>query len=87
MEGFGLPHLEAIASGCPVIAARNSAITEVVGKAGVLISGWNHDEWIIGIEKAFKNRNELCSYLSAQSSLHQMHKPVEQLMLAIEMNA
>jgi glycosyltransferase involved in cell wall biosynthesis len=86
MEGFGLPHLEAIALGCPVIAAKNSAITEVVGAAGVLISGWNQDEWVIEIEKAFKNRNELYSHTITQSSLHQMHTPVAQLMLEIEMN-
>jgi glycosyltransferase involved in cell wall biosynthesis len=36
-EGFGLPLLEAMACGCPVVAYRNSSITEVVGDAGVLV--------------------------------------------------
>lgn len=36
-EGFGLPILEAMNKGCPVIAYRNSAIPEVAGKAAVLI--------------------------------------------------
>lgn len=36
-EGFGLPLLESMACGTPVIASNNSAITEVVGDAGVLI--------------------------------------------------
>jgi glycosyltransferase involved in cell wall biosynthesis len=35
-EGFGLPLLEAMAAGAPVIAARNSAIPEVVGDAALL---------------------------------------------------
>ncbi len=35
-EGFGLPPLEAMALGVPVVAVRGSAITEVVGEAGVL---------------------------------------------------
>jgi glycosyltransferase involved in cell wall biosynthesis len=36
-EGFGLPALEAMACGCPVIAARAGALPEVVGGAGVLL--------------------------------------------------
>jgi alpha-1,3-rhamnosyl/mannosyltransferase len=35
-EGFGLPVLEALASGCPVAAADNSSLPEVVGSAGLL---------------------------------------------------
>ncbi len=36
-EGFGLPILEAMACGCPVIAYRTSAIPEVAGTAAVLL--------------------------------------------------
>jgi alpha-1,3-rhamnosyl/mannosyltransferase len=36
-EGFGLPALEAMASGIPVVAARAGALPEVVGEAGVLM--------------------------------------------------
>ncbi len=35
-EGFGYPAAEAMASGCPVVAADSSSVTEVVGTGGVL---------------------------------------------------
>ena len=36
-EGFGMPPLEAMASGVPVIVANNTGLTEVVGTAGLLV--------------------------------------------------
>jgi glycosyltransferase involved in cell wall biosynthesis len=36
-EGFGLPALEAMACGTPVVASRRGALPEVVGEAGVLV--------------------------------------------------
>ena len=35
-EGFGIPPLEAMEAGCPVLASNRSSIPEVVGDAGVL---------------------------------------------------
>lgn len=37
-EGFGLMVLEAFAAGCPVITSNNSALPEIVGSAGIMIS-------------------------------------------------
>jgi glycosyltransferase involved in cell wall biosynthesis len=37
-EGFGLPIVEAMACGCPVIACRNSSIPEVAGDAALFVS-------------------------------------------------
>ncbi|MDP8922847.1 MAG: glycosyltransferase family 4 protein [Chloroflexota bacterium] len=37
-EGFGLPLLEAMACGTPVVASRSSSLPEVVGEAGVLVN-------------------------------------------------
>jgi glycosyltransferase involved in cell wall biosynthesis len=37
MEGFGLPPLEAMACGTPVITSNTSSLPEVVGDAGILV--------------------------------------------------
>jgi glycosyltransferase involved in cell wall biosynthesis len=44
-EGFGAPILEAWTRGCPVIAADATALPEIVGDAGYLISPDNPEEW------------------------------------------
>lgn len=56
-EGFGLPPLEAMQCGCPVIVSNNSSIPEVVGDAGLLI-GWDSDEQHIeAFEKYYFDEN------------------------------
>jgi glycosyltransferase involved in cell wall biosynthesis len=71
MEGFGLPHLEAMSAGCPVIAPANSAIVEVVGDGGLLIGGWSQEDWCRGVDEAFRMRPELsdAAMLSAKRHL------------------
>ena len=43
-EGFGLPPLEAMACGTPVVAADNSSIPEVVGDAARLVDAGNPED-------------------------------------------
>jgi len=43
-EGFGLPPLEAMSCGLPIIASKNSSLDEVIGDAGILIPAEDHKE-------------------------------------------
>ncbi len=43
-EGFGIPPLEAMASGTPVVASNVTALSEVVGSAGILVDPFKTEE-------------------------------------------
>jgi glycosyltransferase involved in cell wall biosynthesis len=44
-EGFGVPVAEAMTRGTPVVAARSTALPEVVGDAGLLVDPDDPDAW------------------------------------------
>lgn len=50
-EGFGIPVLEAMVRGCPVIAANTTALPEVVGDAGVLVDPDDVEAWVAAIAR------------------------------------
>lgn len=56
IEGFGLPPLEAIACGTPVIVSRTTALPEVVGNAGVLIDPLDIEDIRNAIERMVSDR-------------------------------
>ncbi len=55
-EGFGLPPLEAMACGTPVVAANRTSIPEVVGNAAVLVDPEVPDNIARGIERIIKDK-------------------------------
>ena len=52
-EGFGLPVLEAMKCGCPVITSNVSSLPEVIGQAGIQINPKNDEELIKAFEKMY----------------------------------
>jgi glycosyltransferase involved in cell wall biosynthesis len=54
-EGFGLPPLEALASGVPVLTSRISSLPEVVGDAALLVEPTNEYEISEGLRTLLEN--------------------------------
>jgi len=58
-EGFGLPILEAMKCGAPVVTSNVSSMPEVAGQAGVLVDPLSVEEITQGIKKAIGDKEGL----------------------------
>lgn len=88
-EGFGVPPLEAMQCGCPVITSNNSSLPEVVGDAGIKID-WDSDEQHIeAYEKYYFNeklRKEYGIRGMEQSKQFSWEKTVNKMIELIKAN-
>lgn len=57
-EGFGIPLLEAMASGTPVIAAQASSLPEILGGAGVLADPLDEKAWTGAVLRLLRDSDE-----------------------------
>ena len=64
-EGFGLPPLEAMACGTPVVTSRISSLPEVVGDAALLVDPYNVEEIASALERVLGD-DTLRAYLIAR---------------------
>lgn len=56
-EGFGIPPLEAMHCGCPVVASNASSIPEVCGDAAVYFNPYDYQDMAQCIEKVLLNKS------------------------------
>ena len=68
-EGFGLPVLEAMATGTPVLAARAGALPEVVGRAGRLFPAGDETALATHLRAVLGSRDE-AARMSAEGRAH-----------------
>jgi glycosyltransferase involved in cell wall biosynthesis len=65
-EGFGIPPLEALACGVPVITANNSSLPEVVGDTGEMVDSKNTEAITKAISEALNNWPELSERIQVE---------------------
>lgn len=56
-EGFGLPALEAMHAGCPVVVSNRGSLPEVVGEAGVMREPDDVDGWVEALRRVLSDRD------------------------------
>ncbi len=76
-EGFGLPVLEAMACGTPVVTSRGGATEEVAGGAAVLVDPRDPASVAAGIEEADRRRGSLAEIGLARSSMFSWHRSAD----------
>ncbi len=80
-EGFGLPPLEAMACGTPVIVSNTSAIPEVCGEAAIYVNPMDSDQIAQAIATLLNDnalRNKLSNTGKARAQLFSWDKAAEQ---------
>lgn len=88
-EGFGLPPLEAMQCGCPVITSNNSSLPEVVGDAGITIDWDSDDQHIDAYEKYYFDenlRNENRRKGIERAKLFSWEKTVDEMIKVMQKN-
>lgn len=68
-EGFGLPPLEAMSLGCPVISSKTSSLSEVLGSNALLFDPYTMDSLVSSLDQLFHS-SALRESLSVTGRIH-----------------
>lgn len=83
-EGFGLPVLEAMAIGTPVVTSNRGSLEEVAGSAAIRVNPLSTKDISLGIKKALSNRERLISLGKTQSKKFSWEKTAKQTLNVYE---
>jgi glycosyltransferase involved in cell wall biosynthesis len=86
-EGFGLPPLEAMAAGTPVVSANTASIPEICGNAALYFDPYNIDEMAEKILQMLNNKTLRDEYIERgkeRAKLFKWEKTAKQSVLVIE---
>ncbi len=81
-EGFGLPPIEAMACGTPVVTSNVSSLPEVVGDAALLVDPYDPESIADGMRQLLTNaelRATLCARGLAQACKYSWQQSIEQV--------
>lgn len=86
-EGFGLPLLEAMACGCPVVSSNVSAIPEVVGEATIMVDPLDDASLAAGMRRILTDeacRRDLVARGLKRASLFSWEKAAREILQVYE---
>jgi glycosyltransferase involved in cell wall biosynthesis len=64
-EGFGLPLVEAMQAGVPILASNTTSLPEVAGKAAIYADPFSVGDIAAGMQVLYENKDDICNQLIA----------------------
>lgn len=85
-EGFGLPVLEAMQGGCPVVTSNISSLPEVAGEAAILVNPEKIEDISRGILEVARRREELIAKGAVQAKKFSWSQTTERILAVLTKN-